>query len=270
MKIFLIIPNFNGKKLLAKCLASVFAEKINQLSVIVVDNGSEDGSVEWLKKHYPQVAAITFKKNLGFAKAVNRGISEVLKKEKNGWIVLLNNDAWGEKNWLKALIEFLKKNKNKKFFAQSLILKKDKKTLDSAGGKLLPKGKVELIKFVPHKPQKIEIVSATAVAYPLKFFQDVGLFDERFGSYLEDVDLSLRAKKFGWQGWVVPFSRVIHQGQATSQKMGIYKEFCDFKNWWLILFKHYSIRDIVSYFPQIIVERMRNLWGLVKKYGKII
>jgi len=112
-KVAVIIVSLNGKGLLQISLASL--KKLNypseKLKVILVDNGSKDGSVAWLKKNYPDVLVIKNKVNLGFAKANNQGIKAALKDKKVSFIVTLNNDAEVQRRWLKNLVSFMQNHK---------------------------------------------------------------------------------------------------------------------------------------------------------------
>jgi len=231
MKVSIIIPTVDNQAGLAKCQQSI---------------------------DYPQAEVLVIKNQaIGFARAVNQGI----RQAKGKIIVLLNDDVVLAKGCLKRLVEFIKANKNS--YAQALVLKTDKTTLDTAGGSLLPQGRVKMLAR-PKKNTPIQLVSATIVAYPKSLFDQIGLFDQSFGSYLEDVDLSIRAKQNGWQGWVVSGAIAYHQGQVTSQKRRAYKQWHDFKNWLRLIFKHPDVFNLKHNWRAIIVERFRNLSGLIK------
>ncbi len=127
---------------------------------------------------------------------------------------------------------------------------------------VLPFGKAEPIKS-PTDSQ-IDSFNGAAVLFNRQALEKVGLFDERFGSYLEDIDLGLRLKKYGWQNRVVSEAKVRHIGQQTSQSRKKTKAWQDVKNWWLVMLKNYSLEHWLKYFPQIMVERLRNVSGFLK------
>jgi len=104
-----IIPNWNGKKLLKNCLPSLYKQSFKNFEIVVVDNGSTDGSAEWLRTTYPEVTIISFSKNKGFAFAVNKGVIF----SQTPYILILNNDTVLEKNCVKALISEIKRRKKR-------------------------------------------------------------------------------------------------------------------------------------------------------------
>ena len=118
MKISIIIPTFNGKGLLADCLGSIAKLGFSPDEVIVVDNGSTDGSINLVKKKFPHFKIITLDKNYGFAKAVNEGI----RASESEYVVLLNNDCKVESNWLGSLVEAAQDIQKSQFLLQISFL----------------------------------------------------------------------------------------------------------------------------------------------------
>jgi GT2 family glycosyltransferase len=94
------------------------------------------------------------------------------------------------------------------------------------------------------------------------------MFDESFHSYLEDVDLFIRLNKNGYHYSPLLSASCVHFHMSTSKKMGFYKEYHDFANWIRIIFKNYSISFIIKHFPWLLVERLKNLSGILKKMVK--
>jgi GT2 family glycosyltransferase len=111
----------------------------------------------------------------------------------------------------------------------------------------------------------VSATNAAAVIYKHLALEKVGLFDEDFGSYLEDIDLSLRISKKGYSNYVSTKSCVIHQGQSTSSKTPLKKRFYDARNWWYVVFKNWGILQLARYMPFILFERMRNTYGIFKR-----
>ena len=131
MKAIVVIPNWNGKDFISECLDSLTIQTYKDFEIIVVDNGSTDGSKELIKQKYPEVSLIELDKNYGFAGGVNAGIKKALAGGAK-YIVLFNNDAVADKNWLKRLIEVVETNPLAGIIT-SKLLRLDKKTIDSAG-----------------------------------------------------------------------------------------------------------------------------------------
>ena len=206
MKFSIIIPNWNGEKLLKNNLPAVFKSGVDQ--VIVVDNGSEDGSVALLKNlqvQYPQLKTIFNQKNLGFARAVNQGVKEA----KNEIVVLLNNDVVPEEDFLKPLA---KDFEDEKVFAVSL----NEPQWSWAKGKWV-KGFIEHETGPKTKTPHLSFwANGGSGAFRKSIWLELGGLDEIFAPfYWEDIDLSYRAWKRGFKILWEPQSVVHHQHETT-------------------------------------------------------
>ena len=199
-------------------------------------------------------------KNTGFAKACNDGAKKAKETFKPKYTVFLNDDVEFSNDWVSKC---LKKMENKGWFACSPILKKNPREIENAGYRVLPWGKVALNKDAG-KTQKIDGLSATALIVRSDDFLQLGGFDERFFAYLEDVDLFLRVKKRNLKFGVAKNISVYHRGQTTSSKFKTKKALLDFKNWIFVILKNWSRDDLKKYWFQILVERGRNFFGIVK------
>lgn len=211
-----IIPNFNGKKYLIKCLNSLKIQNCS-FNVIIIDNASTDGSVEYIVNNYPEYTVIKNEKNFGFAVAVNQGI----KASNTDYIFLLNNDVVLEINCISNLLECIKKDLNFFAVASKMIQYQDRDKIDDAGDEYSILGwtkKVGEGKFPDLYNKKREIFSACAGAslYRKSVFNEIGYFDENFFAYMEDIDISYRAKIYGYKCIYCPKAVVYHIGSATS------------------------------------------------------
>ena len=216
-KVTIVIPNWNGKKYLKKCLDSLMCQSIGQVPVIVVDNGSEDGSPELLKKEYPWVQLICMDQNYGFCRAVNTGIQAA----ETEYVVLLNNDIVTDKDFVKYLL--LRAEANPRLFScQSKMLQMDRTDhIDNAGdeycalGWAYTRGKDSEAGYFD-KAEQIFSSCGGAALYRKTVFEQIGLFDEAHFAYLEDVDIGYRAKICGYENWYEPKSVVYHKGSAAT------------------------------------------------------
>lgn len=206
----------------------------------------------------PNVTLVQIEKPLGFAKTVNLGLESATTE----WVATCNDDVELSEQWLENLIAAADKNIGG---INPVILAPDL-TIESAGIGLLPIGKAQpLTVNIPTAPFQTEALNAACVVYRRTALEAVGFFDEIFGSYLEDIDLSLSLVEAGWQQLVVPSVTVMHQRHQTSQKiLGKKKAYYDLRNWWILLFKHWSWRLWLQYWPGILLERARNLSGMIK------
>lgn len=275
----IIIPNYNGAHFLTNCLNSL-KQAINncpnsQFEIIFVDNNSKDNSIEIFETIIPKnftYRILLNQKNYGFAGAVNQGIV----KAKHDWVVLLNNDLTMEPNWFQLISKTIKENKNPKiatFFGT--VLTKDGTKFESQGLNFFYSGKCQNIsngkKFTPSLSKEgaggglVWGASAAFVVYNKKILKQIGLFDEDFFAYEEDVDLALRLHNLNYQTLYIPQAISYHLGGGTSNKMGIFRYKMDAKNWFYIIIKNFSKREIITNLPKIIEERLRNLSGLTKQ-----
>ena len=211
-----IIVSWNGRHLLPDCLNSLQAQKFKKFETIVVDNGSSDGSVEWVHRHHPEVRVVPLSSNQGFCAANNIGYHSVDTK----YVALLNNDAVAHPLWLESLVDALEKN-NQAGFAASKILHYEKPdTIDRAGDSYTRAG-VGLLRgrgmsfHAYEKPEWIFGACAAAALYRKGMIDEIGFFDEDFFLLHEDVDLSFRAQLKGYGCLYVPTAEVYHKTSSS-------------------------------------------------------
>ena len=218
----IIILNWNGGKYLPRCLEAVKAQTYPDYEVLVVDNGSKDGSADGIEESWEKVRAIRLDQNIGFAAGNNLGA----RQARGRWLATLNNDAYPAPGWLENLVraaESAEKTGNGSFafFASRMILADDKARIDGTGDILNASG---LAWHRDHnRPagqahmERGEVFSACAAAalYRREDFLNAGGFDERFFSHHEDVDLGFRLRLRGFRCLYVPSAEVAHVGSAS-------------------------------------------------------
>lgn len=216
MKTTVVIPNYNGIKYLADCLDSLRSQMGGDFIILVVDNGSTDGSVELLAD-YPEVRVIRFNENKGFCAAVNEGI----RAADTEYVLLLNNDTRVKRAFVKEMEEAIAKD-NKIFSVSARMLNMNKPELiDDAGdlycalGWAFARGRDSKAK---EYDVSCRIFSACggAVLYRRAVFEEIGYFDERHFAYLEDLDIGYRAKIHGYYNIYQPKAEVLHAGSGFS------------------------------------------------------
>jgi GT2 family glycosyltransferase len=234
-----IVLNWNGKDSLKPCLNSLL-EQNQKCTIFVIENGSTDGSLEFLKNNYPKVRLIVNQSNLGFAKGANCGIRQAML-EKFDYIALLNNDAIADKTWLRNLVKILDNNQEVGI-ATCKLLHIDNGYIDSTGecytiwGLPYPRGRGEVVSTKYDQKTNIFAASGGASAYRLKMIQEIGLFDEDFFAYYEDVDISFRAQLAGWKVRYAPEALVHHQIGASSSRVKGFTTYQTIKNLpWLVI-----------------------------------
>ncbi len=213
-----IIPNWNGKRFLAGCLDSLRKQTYQNIEVIIVDNGSKDGSVEFIKENYPEVKLITFQTNTGFSPAVNAGI----RGSAGEYLALVNNDTIAEPRWVEELVAALEEHPEIGSAGCKMLAYDDQTLLDGVGDGYRRGGLPGRIghkeKDVGHfdKPRYILGACGGAAMYRRSLFDDIGLFDDDYFAYLEDVDLALRAQSAGYKCLYIPTARIYHLGCGTT------------------------------------------------------
>jgi len=220
----IIIPNWNGKDLLAKCLPSVIkaSECSDQVSeIIIVDDGSTDASVEFIKERFPKIRLISLKNNLGFGAACNTGVAA----SKSPVVILLNNDVSVKRDFVVPLLDCFADDSV--FAVQPKILQWDTNELDGGinfGG--IDKGYIR-IKNEAETSKKEQVTQRCATLYAIggamvfdrKKWGILGGFDSLYEPFCwEDIDICYRAQKRGWKVFYEPDSVVYHKHHATLHR----------------------------------------------------
>lgn len=255
-KLYVVVPNWNGAGRMRACLDSLNAQSQKHVAV-VVDNGSVDESVNLIEKEYPEVILIKHDKNRGFAGGVNSGIRQAMDNGA-GFVALLNNDAVADKDWLKRLAAFLTDHPEAGIVT-SKILESDGKMLDSTGdiytswGLPYPRGRDETDNKQYDKDIWIFAASGGASLYRVKMLEQIGLFDEDFFAYYEDVDISFRAQLAGWKVGYEPAAIVLHQISATSSQIKGFATYHTLKNLPLLLWKNVPWKLMPTVWPRLVL-----------------
>jgi GT2 family glycosyltransferase len=215
-RVAVIIVNWNGKKLLSGCLDGLRTQTFRDFSVTVVDNGSDDGSVPYLRRTYPEVRVMALGGNLGFCAGNNAALREVGGE----YAALINNDAAADPGWLAALVRALDACPRAGFAASTMLFADRPDLIDRAGdaytvaGAGLLRGRGEASdRFA--RPEWIFGACAGAALYRMRMLRDIGWFDEDFFLLYEDVDLSFRAQMKGYRCLYVPEAVVYHTPSSS-------------------------------------------------------
>ncbi len=251
-----IIPNWNGKDLLGPCLESLYRQEFNDFATIVVDNGSHDGSVAFVQKNFPQVTIIRFEENRGFSAAVNAGIVA----SNSAYVALLNNDTLVQPRWLKELVGALDANAEVASVASKILFFSDPTSVNSAGDEFswfgvayqrrLTRGDADLF----NTPRFVFSACAAAALYRRELFEKIGLFDESFFAYHEDVDLGFRSQLAGYRCLFVPTAIVHHKHRATSSRMPSRWFYLRERNKYFVLIKNLPAKLLFICLPLIVIH----------------
>ena len=218
MKVSLVTPNYNGVKFLKNYFDSLNKDSEYIGEVIIIDNGSDDSSLDFIRQNsfnFP-VIVIENDENLGFAPAVNQGIL----KSKYDYVFSLNNDTEIRDGSIKQMLDLIQGNNV--FSVQAKMIQADNKRLiDDAGDEYNLLGWTKKIgenqdseNFI--KVNEIFSSCAGAALYKKSVFDEIGLFDDNFFAYMEDVDLAIRSQIYGYKNLLCPDAVVYHIGSATT------------------------------------------------------
>ena len=216
MEVSVIIPNYNGIAFLDSVLNSLEGQTADDFEVILVDNGSSDGSCSFAAASYPWVHILELPENYGFCRAVNEGI----KASRAPYVILLNNDTEVTENFVEEMLAAIMRHKAFSCGAR-MVQYHDRDKLDDAGnyycalGWSFARGRGRDI-HAYEKEEKIFAACAGAAIYRKKILDQIGLFDEEHFAYLEDVDIGYRARIYGYENWYAPKAVVYHVGSGTS------------------------------------------------------
>ena len=268
MNVAIVIPNWNGAPLLERALQSLREQSCPIAQIVVVDNGSQDNSVAIASA--AGAVVIELGRNTGFSNAVNCGI----RAAGADWIVILNNDVWLQKDWLAALVETATREKAW-FAAGKLLAASQKGTLDGSfdavcrGGCAWRCGHGRQDSPIWNRSRPIRFAPLTAALFRAEVFNRVGLLDEEFESYLEDVDFGIRCATQGLGGVYVPEAVAFHEGSATLGGWHPDTVRKIARNQLLLIAKHYPRRWVLSYGWQVLVAQ--GLWGFTAlSHGRFI
>lgn len=239
MDLSIIIPSYNTKKLLKECLESVIRyqppvtrkkpttdHRSLVTEIIVIDNGSTDSSVDYLKKATKDkiIQTIFLNQNWGFAGAVNKGI----KKAKGKFILLLNADTRVQKETLDEAVDFARRHPRSIVGFQLVNLDGSIQpsvyhfpSVSGAIKEFWLNKKDSYQKYFPEaeKPVRVDAVTGAAMLIPRKIIKKIGLFDEKYFFYFEDLDYCRQAKKAGFNVYYLPSVEIIHHHGAASKAM---------------------------------------------------
>ncbi len=262
IKISLVIVNWNGKHFLGPCLDSIFSQasqarqSYEGLEVIVVDNGSIDGSVELLKDNYKEVVLVELPDNIGFAGGNNRGF-EIANGD---FIFTLNNDTVLKEGFFDELLSSIETSgESVGMWAVKILSMENKSLIDSVGGLLIYKdglcrgrGRLETDSGQYDNLTEVFIPSACGALYRKEMLDEIGYFDERFFAYCEDSDLGIRARLAGWSALSVPKAVLYHHYSGTAGKYSTFKAYLVERNRiWLVLANFGIIDAFLSIFYTI-------------------
>jgi GT2 family glycosyltransferase len=269
-KITVVIPNWNGMAWLAACLESLKRQDFPEFHTIIVDNGSTDESVAFVKKNYPRIEIIELAGNTGFAKAANIGI----ERAASPYVALLNADTQVYPDWLSSLLQRIDDAPPEIAAINSQLLRMDEPDrIDDAGDELSWYGAAT--KRGHDQPaadfqeeQEIFSPCAAACLYRRDFLLLTGGFDAGFFAYLEDVDLGLRGRLLGYRYLYLPKAKVLHKGHGASLPHSRYIEMIT-RNRLLLFAKSMPARLLLRHAAKLLYGQMYFMAAYTRPWSSI-
>lgn len=262
-RVSIILVNWNGRHHLERCLPALAAQSWPTIEIVVVDNASTDGSVDWLTEQWPRVRVLALDTNVGFAEANNRAI----RATDAPWVALLNNDTVPEPGWLAALVAAAVGDPRIAAVACRMLFLDAPGMINSAGIAVDRTGIAwDRLGGAPaaagDAPATVFGASAGAALFRRAALEDVAdpdaggqaaVFDPRFFMYLEDVDLAWRLRLRGWRSVYAPEARVLHHGSASSGEGSPFKNRLLARNKVWTVVKNYPTWPLAAWWPLILV-----------------
>lgn len=259
-RVSVAIPTWNGKHHLELCLPSLRVQTYRDFEIVVIDNGSTDGTVQWLRKEYPEVKIVALPDNLGVTAAFNIAVRE----NRSEFLVLLNNDTEAEPTWLEALVEAADKYPEAGSVASKMKVWDDRTLIHTAGdfytvsGRPGNRGVWQKDDGRFDEEEWVFGACGGAALYRRELFEAVGEFDYRLASYLEDVDLAWRAQLAGYGTVFAPKAVVYHKISATGG--GVFASFFNGRNWIYVLVKNMPTELVKKHWFAI----LREQWNVTR------
>ena len=273
MKLSVVIVNYNVRLLLEACLKSVQKAMTGiEGEIFVVDNHSSDDSVAYLEPRFPDVHFIANKENMGFARANNLAI----RQSQAEYVLLLNPDTVVYENTLRESLAFMDSHPEAGGVGVRMLTREGEPAPESR--RAVPTPWIAFLKmigfsrryYMSHlpwdQPGQIEVISGAYCMLRRKALDQVGLLDEDFFMYGEDIDLSYRLLKGGWQNWYLPFDIIHYKGESTQKSSFRYVHV--FYQAMLIFFrKHYGHLSFLFSLPIQLAIYFRAIMALLCMFG---
>ncbi len=257
-----MIPNWNGRRWLPGCLQAVGRQRVAPAEVIVVDNGSDDGSVGFLRERHPEVRVLELGRNTGFAYAANRGLEAAAGE----YVALLNTDIVVADDWLARMVAAISLDGRVASVACKMLDLEDPTRVYDAGDVLRRDGACEQRGRFGRDdgrwdhPGEVFGACAGAALYRRGAVLSVGGFDERYFAYLEDVDLALRLRLAGWTCRYEP-AVALHAGEGSSHRLsGGHLYFVE-RNTLVLVAKSFPLR----WLPFVLYRQAGWMWHALRE-----
>ncbi len=255
MKTTVVIPNYNGIKFIEDCIQSLREDRSSDFQVCIVDNGSTDGSLEWIQANCTEARIMVMGENTGFCRAVNEGI----RAADTPYVILLNNDTKVVPGFVRALEEALERSPKRFSVSARMVDMYEPQLLDGAGdlycalGWAFARGKGKRADSSYTREEEIFSACGGAAIYRKALVDRLGYFDENHFAYLEDCDLGYRAQLYGYRNFYSPEAVVYHAGSgASGSRYNEFKISLSSRNSIYLIYKNMPLWQILLNLPLLL------------------
>jgi len=269
-----VIPHLKGREMLRRCLEAVLQTRGSDFEILVVDDGSTDGSSEMVGRNFPDVRLVRNKTTLGFAAACNAGI----RASQGRYVALLNDDAMVTPGWLAPLVHALESDSSVAAVQPKILSLHDPARFDYSGG---AGGEMDIYGYPFVRGRLFETIeedtgqydsirpcfwaTGAAVIFRCSALDQVGLFEERFFAHMEEIDLCWRLHWAGYTVLAVPEAVVHHQTAGTLATDSLRKMMLNHRNSLLMLLRNHTLSALLWVLPmRLLLEVATVMWALVK------
>ncbi len=250
-KVSVVIPNYNGLKYIETCMDALRRQTMQDMEILFIDNGSVDGSEEFIRANYPETVLIQMGENTGFCGAVNAGID----RAKAPYVLLLNNDTEATETFVEELYKAIEKDKRIFSCSAKMVQFHNRERIDDAGdlycalGWAYARGKGSLATAFD-KAENVFFSCAGAAIYRKSILDEIGYFDENHFAYLEDADIGYRARVHGYVNQYAPKAVVYHVGSGSSGSVyNLFKTKYSSRNSVYLIYKNMPLLQIILNLP---------------------
>lgn len=271
-RVYFVIVTYNGCHLLDACLASVYRQTAGPASIVLVDNGSEDGTEEHVRRNHPEVTLIRVQENIGFVAACNLGIKTALTKPACRYVGLMNDDAWLADDWLATVLAFAEDNPDGASFQGLTLDGRDHEVVDSFGLCIGHGGRAMQLGYRSRIPSpgtgEVFGVNGAAALYSSAFLSTQPFGDDYLDPdlfmYLEDVDLAARAVVMGWRNYFVAEACAFHLGSGGDRENRLPSLRMTSRNDLPVLVKNLPWPVVLRTLPGLVHSELARHFGFIR------
>ncbi|MDD5671846.1 MAG: glycosyltransferase family 2 protein [Candidatus Omnitrophica bacterium] len=265
-----IVLNWNGKDVTSRCVDSLLKQTYQSLEIIVVDNGSEDGSLAMIRKKYGEnIRVIENGKNLGFAGGCNVGILA----SRGEYVALINSDATVEKNWLEEMVKGIQLDENYGMAAGKIYFSNDKGLIENTGhvvyrdGLGRGRGRLERDQGQYDYDSTTFCPNGCAALYRRKLMDEIGMFDASFFAYADDIDVGFRGRLLGYECVYIPTAIAYHKLSASFGMLSPFKIFLLERNRLWVTIKCFPLGHLLMVPFYTILRYGVHIYGVLNHMG---